>query len=106
MEGRWEAVGADISRSLYRPSNVVDTFEQITSVKCPIIPGTSASGIVLTLVPSNFILHFFLFQSSIKKLILLSLQREIHFNLQNKRFLFSIPEYLQDDFGKNAQGTS
>lgn len=59
MERRWEAVGADISCSLYEPSNVLNTFERITSVKCPIIPGTSVSGIVLTLVPSNFILHFF-----------------------------------------------
>lgn len=95
------------SCSLSRPSNVVDTFEQITSVKCPIIPGTIVSGIILTLVPSNFILQFFFyFRAALKKLILLSWQREIHFNLQNKRFLFSIPEYLQDDFGKNAQGTS
>lgn len=76
MEGRWEAVGADISRSLYRPSNVVDMFKQITSVKCPIIPGTSVSGIVLTLVPSNFILHFFFyFRAAQKKLILLSAKR-------------------------------
>lgn len=92
MEGRSEAVGADIYCSPYRPSNVLDAFEWITSVKCPIILGTSVSSIVLTLVAGNFILYF-LFQSSIKKrLILLSLQRELHFNLQIKSFLFSIPE--------------
>lgn len=64
MEGRQEAVKADFYCSLYRPSNVLDAFEWIPSVKCSTLLGTSVSSIDLTLVPGNFILHF-LFQSSI-----------------------------------------
>lgn len=38
MERRWEAVGADISCSLYEPSNVLNTFEWIILSEMPYSP--------------------------------------------------------------------